>query len=168
MRRRAPRARTAAQSRIQQSCQLQSAPFYTILEGNTATISEAPATISEAIESNTFGATAFLDSIRHRDQRSVYSAKSGPAYDQAMRELAYSHPAGSMRRTLSRYAVDNTPTRRIIDDESVPDLRENNTAQIRCVHADDSITVPSTVTDSYNTFDHDSDDNELSFFDALD
>ena len=46
--------------------------------------------------------------------------------------------------------------------------RENNSTEITCVHSDDSITGPSTVTDSYNTFDHDSDDNELSFFDALD
>ena len=46
--------------------------------------------------------------------------------------------------------------------------RENNSTEITCVHSDDSITVPSTVTDSYNTFDHDSDDKELSFFDALD
>ena len=133
----------------------------THIQGNTASI-------SDAIESNTFGATAFLDTIISRDQRSVNSAKSSPAYDQAMKELAYSQPTGSVHRLLSRYALDNTPTRRITDDESVPELRENNTAQLRRVNADDTITVPSTVTDSYNTFDHDSDDNELSFFDALD
>ena len=138
-----------------------------VSEGNTP-IQSNTATISDAIESNTFGATAFLDTILSRDRRSVNSAKSSPAYDQAMKELAYSQPAGSVHRLLSRYALDNTPTRRIPDDESVPELRENNTTQVRCVTADDSITVPSTVTDSYNTFDHDSDDNELSFFDALD
>ena len=46
--------------------------------------------------------------------------------------------------------------------------RENNSTEITCVHSDDSITVSSTVTGSYNASYHDSDDNELSFFDALD
>ena len=132
----------------------------THIQGNTASI-------SDAIESNTFGATAFLDTIISRDRRSVSSAKSSPAYDQAMREVALNEPVGSVHRILSRYALDNTPTRRLTDDESVPDLRENNTAHIRCFQADDSVTVPSTVTGSYTASYHDSDDNELSFFDAL-
>ncbi len=128
----------------------------TLRQGNTASI-------SDAIESNAFGATEFLDSIRH--QRSAYSAKSSPADAQDMRQCALARPPGDLLRALSHHALDKTPTLPV-DDESVPELRQNNSAQIKFVHGDDSITVPSTVTDSYNTFGDDPE--ELSFFDALD
>ena len=130
-------------------------------QGNTVTISE---TISEAIENETYGPTAFLDNIRN--QRSVHSATSSPADYQAMRDLALGLPAGDLRRGLSQFALDNTPVTRITDDDSVPALRENNSAHIKFVHEQDSLTVPSTVTDSYNTYGDDPD--ELHFFDALD
>ncbi len=139
-----------------------------LLQGNTATISEAienrPATISEAIENETFGPTAFLDTIRN--QRNVYSATSSPADSQAMRNLALSYPFGDLRRQLSQFALDNTPVVRITDDDSVPALRENNSAHIKFVHEEDSLTTPSTVTGSYNTYGDDPD--ELSYFDAMD
>ena len=115
-----------------------------LLQGNTATVSEAPATISEAIENQTYGPTAFLDFIRN--QRTVHSATSSPDDYQAMRKRALDLPPGDLRRQLSHFALDNTPVVRITDDESVPALRENNSAHIKFVLEEDSHTVPSTVT----------------------
>ena len=129
----------------------------TLRQGNTVTI-------SEAIEKGTYGPTAFLDTIRN--QRSVHSATSSPADYQTMRNLALSYPPGDLRFQLSQFALDNTPVVPITDDDSVPALRENNSAHIKFVHEQDSITAPSTVTDSYNTYGDDPD--ELHFFDALD
>lgn len=78
-------------------------------------------TISAAIANETFGPTAFLDTIV--GTRSAFSATARSDADEDMKKMAYDDPAGSMRRTLSRYALDNTPTtliRRDNDDEVTP------------------------------------------------
>ncbi len=128
------------------------------LQGNTVTI-------TEAIENNLFAPTAFIDYVRNRDHRSAYSAKCSPtdAQDMEKRALDKTSVLPMITDEYKLYPKQNPP---ITDNESVPELRQNNSAQIKYVHEDDSITVPSTATDSYNTFDNNPD--ELSFFDALD
>ena len=98
---------------------------------------------------------------------SANSAQSSSAGDQALKAAVYKLPSGTPCLGLSCRAFNNTPVIPITD-KYVPKLPTQDTTssqiQYQYIHGNDSITVPSTVTDSYNT-----DDNpeELSFFDAL-
>ena len=129
------------------------------LQGNTVTI-------TEAIENDLFAPTAFIHYVRNRDHRSAYSAKCRPNDAQDMEKRALDKTSVLRPVITDEYKLYSKHNPPITDNESVPELRQNNSAQIKYVHEDDSITVPSTAMDSYITFDDDPD--ELSLFDVLD
>lgn len=99
---------------------------------------------------------------------SANSAQSSSAGDQALKAAVYELPFGTTSCSgRSCPALDNTPVIPITD-KYAPTLptRDTTPTQIKYVHEEDSITVPPTVTDGYNTFYDDPE--ELPFFDTLD
>src|SRR5210317_85743 len=83
---------------------------------------------------------------------SANSAQSSSAGDQALKAAVYELPSGTPCLGLSCRALNNTPVIPITDKyvSKLP-TRDTISTQIKYVHGDDSITVPSTVTDSYDT-----------------